>query len=210
LPESGEIRSARLNWTGPETLRLAENRFLALSVDVHHQGQLRSPAHVQIEFGETDVRATSLFGFVRIEYPRAWVIGFNRPQLEPWWGAWSPPILALTAAGVVVWLLFVWAFLGLLYSPVVWLVAFYGNRNLSLRQSCKVAGAALMPGALFLIVVMVTYGLGAMDLVELLAAVAAHFVIDWVYLVASSLALRRDPNLAPAKANPFKQPQAKG
>ncbi len=114
LPASGEIRSARLNWDGPDTVRLAENRFLSITVDLQHKGQVRSPAHLQLEFGSKDLRATSLFGFARIRYSSDWVIAFNRPQLEPWWGAWKPPILALTAAGVIVWLLIVWTMLGLL------------------------------------------------------------------------------------------------
>ncbi len=89
----------------------------------------------------------------------------------------------------------------------MWLVAFYANRKLTLGQSRKIAGAALMPGGLFLSAAIVVYGLGAMDLVQLLAALAAHFVISWVYLVASPLALRRDPALGPPRANPFQQAQ---
>src|SRR5215510_14608302 len=47
LPEQGEIRGRQLDWHGPVTQVLAENRFLALTVDLEHAGEVRSPAHVQ-------------------------------------------------------------------------------------------------------------------------------------------------------------------
>ena len=59
LPRSGEIRLGRLQWEGPDYLRLAENRFLSLAVDLEHQGEVRSPAHLQIELGRTDVQVRS-------------------------------------------------------------------------------------------------------------------------------------------------------
>lgn len=208
LPRTGEIRSGKLFWGGPETLRLAESRFVSISVDLKHTGEVRSPAHMQFEFGGNDLQVSSLFGYLRVKYPRVWLIAFNRPQLEPWWGAWRPAILALAGVGVICALFCIWAVLAISYSPVVWLVAFYGNRNLSLNQSRRIAGAALMPGALFMSAAVIMYGLGAMDLVQVLAAVAGHFLIGWAYVVASPLALRRDPKLASARTNPFaRRPQ---
>src|SRR6185295_4390797 len=55
LPEQGEIRAGRLDWTNASPQLLAEGRFLAVSVDLNHGGGVRSPAHVQVEFGRDDV-----------------------------------------------------------------------------------------------------------------------------------------------------------
>ena len=70
LPTEGAISSGRLNWPVSSPAWLAEGRFLALVVDLEHAGEARSPAHVQIEFGRTDFKVYSLFGSLRIAYPR--------------------------------------------------------------------------------------------------------------------------------------------
>src|SRR5262249_54115782 len=56
LPAQGEIRSKQLSWSADSPTRLAENRFLSLAVDLNHEGLVRSPAHVQVEFGSNEVR----------------------------------------------------------------------------------------------------------------------------------------------------------
>jgi len=202
LPVQGELRSGRLDWQGATPSRLAEGRFLALAVDLDHSGEARSPAHVGVEFGRTDWEIYSLFGYVQGVYPRDWVVGFNRTELGPWWGAWAPAILALAAGLVVVGLMASWACLATVYFLAAWLVGFFANRDLSLWGSWRLAGAALMPGALFLCAAILLYGLGALDLVRLAVAAGVHWVIGWVYLFASPFWLPRHPAAA-VKANPF-------
>ena len=69
LPPQGEIRSATLYWTGPSPARLAENRFLAVIVDLDHVGTARSPAHVQVELGRADLKVYSVLGDFQCAYP---------------------------------------------------------------------------------------------------------------------------------------------
>ena len=76
--------------------RLAEGRFLAFTVDVDHAGDLRSPAHLQLEFGQDDFVAHSLFGYATRRYPHRGIIPFNRTELLPKWDAWQPALLAVT------------------------------------------------------------------------------------------------------------------
>src|SRR5215471_8321763 len=99
MPEQGQIRGRRLEWHGDSPMTLSENRFLAVTVDLKHEGQARSPAHLQAEFGENSLKVLSLFGFWEGRYSRQWRIAFNRQELQPWWGAWAPALLALTAIG---------------------------------------------------------------------------------------------------------------
>jgi hypothetical protein len=204
LPTEGVIRSGRLTWSGESSARLAENQFLSLAVDLRHEGTMRSTAHVQVELGERDVLLISLLGKVPIKYPRAYVIACNRGELDPWWGAWAPFILAIAAGAVILGLMLIWAFLALVYAPVAWLVAFFANRELTFRGSYLLCGAALMPGALWMIASMALYGLGVMDLLKLLIATAAHFVIGWAYVVGTPFWRPRvlDPSTKPG--NPFK------
>jgi hypothetical protein len=74
---------------------------------------------------------------------------------------------------------------------------------LSLLASWKLAGAALLPGALLLSASLVAYGLGGCDLVQLCFAFGMHLVLGWVYLFISPLFLNRA--LPTEKNNPFLQ-----
>lgn len=200
LPERGEIRSGRLNWSGESPQLLAQNYFLALAVDLDHSGAVRSPAHVQVEFGRESVRFFSLLGYAGFPYRPDRIMAFNRPELEPWWGAWQTPILWITIGVVLVWCLVIWTLLATVYCLPVWLIGFFANRQLTFRGSWKLSGAALMPGALVMIASMILYGLGSLDLVQLAAAAAAHFAIGWIYLFWAPFRVTKLPS---APKNPF-------
>lgn len=203
LPTQGEIRSGALDWPAAAPVCLAENRFLALVIDPKHAGSIRSPAHVQIEFGQRDCRIISLAGFVAVRYPRAWAVAFNRAGLEPWWGAWRPVFLGLVAVLVIGGLMLVWGVLATLYCWPARLAAALANRDLSRGGSWRLAGAALLPGALAMTAIIVVYGLGAFDLIQLAMAGAGHLVLGWIYLLAGALAQPRRRALAVAPPNPF-------
>ena len=81
-------------------------------------------------------------------------------------------------------------------------MGFFANRDLNLRGSWRLAGAALMPGALLICAVIVLYGCGALDLLRLAVVGPVHLVIAWVYLILSPLCVPRHPALT-VKANPF-------
>jgi hypothetical protein len=202
LPPQGVLRSGRLDWQGPTPSRLAEGRFLALVVDLDHSGEARSPAPVQVEFGRSNCEVFSLFGCMQGAYPPGWAVAFNRTELGPWWGAWAPATLAIVAVLVVGGLMLSWAGLATVYFLPAWLVGFFANRTLSLCGSWRLAGAALMPGALLLSAATVLYGWGALDLVLLATAAAAHLVVGWIYLIVSPLCLPRC-RAEEAKENPF-------
>lgn len=203
LPQQGQISSGRLQWPADSPQLLAENRFLAVAVDPNHAAEARSPAHLQVEFGQTDIRFYSLFGCLAVAYPKAYAVGLNYQELKPWWGAWAPILLALTAAGTAAGLLISWAILATLYCLAVWLLGLYLNRELTLWGSWRLAGAALMPAALVMIVALGLYGLGQLDVVRLIAAFILHFVVGWVYLVLGAMAAPRISSTVNSKTNPF-------
>ena len=66
----------------------------------------------------------------------------------------------LTAGGLLV----SWWILATIYFLPVWLLGFFANRDLNFRQSWRLAGAALLPGALLLAAGIVLYDFGAVDL----------------------------------------------
>ncbi|HEX4343845.1 MAG TPA: hypothetical protein VH255_10660 [Verrucomicrobiae bacterium] len=205
FPAEGEISDQHLHWADESPQLLAEGHFLAFSVDGKNTAAIRSPAHVQVEFGDHHIRVHSLFGYAEYGYPQGWY-PFNRTKLEPVWGAWRPMVLAGLALAVLVGLLMSWVFLATIYSLPVWLVGFFTNRDLDFRASWKLAGAALMPGALFLMVAIFIYAIGLLDAMQLIAGFALHFLIGWVYLFTAPFFLPAASSAAVAK-NPFTQPK---
>jgi hypothetical protein len=204
-PEQGEVRARRLDWGGPSPTTLAENRYLALSVDLKHEGEARSLAHLQVEFGQTDIRIISLFGFWERIYPQHWRIAANRLELQAWWGAWKPPLLAIACIGTIASLMASWAMLATVYGLVAWSIGFFADRDLSYAGSWRLAGAALMPAALLMTGALVAYGLGVFDLLGLLIVAGAHVVVGWIYVAASPWFAPRRADSPPVKANPFKK-----
>ncbi len=201
LPDTGEIHGGKLEWRDDSPMLLAEGRILAISVDLDHGGALRSPADFQFEFGTDSVRIFSLFGQSEFPYLPNYIIAANQTDARPAWGAWAPDVLGLAAIGLFFGLLVAWALLATLYLFPVWLVCLFTNRDLNFRASWKLAGAALMPGALLLSASLVLYDHGWFDFVQLCFAFGMHLVIGWIYLFVSPMFLNRA--LAKEKKNPF-------
>ena len=176
---------------------------MALVVDLDHEADLGHEADLCVEFGQRDVRLLSLLGYVDLTYPPVWVVAANRSDLKPWWGAWRPAILAATGGAVVVGLEALWCMLASVYCLPVWLVAFYANRDLSLRRAWRLAAAALMPGALLMTAAVLFYGLGWLDLVRFGLGVALHFLVGWIYLCVSPLFLPAEAGARAIRRNPF-------
>ncbi len=202
LPAAGQIRSARLDWRGDAPKLLAEGRVLALDVDLDHDDKINSTADVQIEFGQDTIWCDSLLGYMEIPYPDTGPLPFNRPELEPLWGAWKAEVLfavaVLTAGG----LLASWWLLATIYFLPVWVLGFFVNRDLNLRRSWRLAGAALLPGALLMAAGILLYDFGAVDLVQFGFIFGAHFILGWIYLFVSLLFVPAIPTSTP-KGNPF-------
>lgn len=200
LPAAGEIRSGQLNWPSHSPELLAQGHFLALDVDLEHSGQIGPASDVQIEFGRKTVRIFSLFGYLEWNYPPEYVIAFNRSGVEPLWGAWTMELRQVGMVAVTVCLLLCWSLLATIYFVPLWLLGFFANRDLNLRQSWRLAGAALMPGALLMAAAVVLYSFGFLNVVSFGFVFTAHFVMGWIYQFISLLFL---PGLPAQKRNPF-------
>jgi hypothetical protein len=205
LPDTGEIQDQRLDWHGSSPVRLAGNRFLGAGVDLDHTGQLARESQVQLEFGRRDVQIMVSPVKASMDYPEGWQIAFNRPELDSRWGAWESPLVVIAMLGTMAGLMVIWALLATIYCLPVKLITLYENRDLNWSQSWRLAGAALMPGALFLTFVLLLYALGLVGLLELALAWALHLVIGWIYLLISPFFLLRHPSAEAMRGNPFAQ-----
>ena len=202
LPDEGVIRDQRLISPRNSAEPLAEHRFLGFVVDVERRSQATLASDVRVEFHRNDFRICSLLGCLTFAYPRGWEIQFNRPELEAWWGAWRPTVLSIVVLIAPIFLIASWTALAALYCPLVYLLAYFKDRNLSLGGSWRVASAALLPGTFVMFAAIIAYGAGALDLVRLLLATVLHVIVSWVYLIVSPLALPKLGTHAHSK-NPF-------
>lgn len=203
LPAEGEIHDEQLDWRGESSVPLAGNHFLGIGVDLNHSGQLGREAQLQVEFGRKNARVFSMLGYEVIDYPPGWRMAFNRTELDPWWGAREPWLVVGVAALTALGLQLTWALLATLYCVPVKLITLFENRDLRWGQSWRLAGAALMPGALFLTAGIIAYSLNFVDLIQLGVLAILHMVIGWIYLFISPLFLPRPSGNPVSQANPF-------
>jgi hypothetical protein len=203
LPEQGAIRGQQL--VSPLNLAqtLAETNFLMIVVDLEKQRNATQTSDFLVEFHKTNDHICSIFGCLLFDYPKGWNVEFNRPKLTPWWEAWEPIFLGLTAVFVIAGLFFSWALLATIYCGVVRLLGFFKDRDLNWRSSWRLASAALMPGALMFTAGIFGYGLGVVDLIRLVLLFVLHLVVGWVYLAISPWFVPRLPSVVPPGVNPF-------
>ena len=199
------------NLTGAAARRKSpggEEIFLAFDVDLNHSGQIRSTtADLQIEFGAETVRIYSWLGYADFFYPQDRFAPFNRPELEPLWGAWSAEILFIAAVSAVIALILSWWILAAIYFPAVWILGYLSNRDLNFRASWKLSGAALMPGALLMTAGILLYDFGFLNLVSFGFVFRVAFYASAGFICSISLFFLPAANISGPnrpEANPFK------
>ncbi len=210
LPDQAEIHNGQLLWSAPSPLRLAENPYLTLAVDWEGTGALGQGSDVQVVLGRFGWRLEGILGSWRFSYPTGWIMAMSRAEIEPWWGAWKPQVLALICMAVMIGLWISWALLALIYAPILRMAAFFFHRRITPAGSRRLAGAALMPGALVCAAGLVGYGLRQLGPLDLLVIFGLHWVMGWLYALLALVWLPSfpkacAPSLAPPPdpANPF-------
>jgi len=197
MPESARLENGELK--GVNAAVLQEGQIVSLMVDAQDSRLLSPTKDVQINFGRTGFEICILrgvagpysFGCVGWPYRREWNLPLGRSVLEPWWGAWHGMIFAAIGLAVFLALVVSWVFLAMLYTFPVRVYAFVMRRKITWAGSWRLAGAALMPGAIFLAMGLWAYAFFLIDLVRFLLIFLLHFVIGWVYLVTAPLTLDR-------------------
>ena len=201
LPETGEIRGAALSYSGTSPVRLAENRRLAIVVDPERTGAAGHVADLEMTFENTRLALCGPLGCYHVPYVRGYQFALNRPELEPAWGAWRGPFLGVAAIGTLLWLFVTWWVLALLYSPLVRIIAFYGDRTITWGGAWRLSAAALLPGAWIVALALALYGYGAVDLLRFALHFAVHFAAGLIFVITSALFLPKFP--ARSGRNPF-------
>lgn len=206
LPEEAVLQNGELK-NIPN--RLAdETKSLAVVIDLAFAPPENQTADLQIQFGKKDVNVSSIFsstmGSFWREYPMELSIPLGRSMAEPWWGARKPFIIIIGGLLVGVAVFLSWQVLAIFYMWPVKILAYFNDRELSVSGSWKMASAALLPGALFMILAIFLYGYHALDLIRFILFFGLHVVIVWIYLLVSPVFLPKTSEAVVAAANPFK------
>jgi hypothetical protein len=203
MPETARLVDGVLQGV-PETL-IAESRFLAIAATPQDGRDIGQDADLQIQLRQNDFCASSVFWpdwSLEFEYGRGASLNLARSNLEPWWSAWQPVLLAGAGAAVVLLLFVMWAALAVLYMAPAKFIAWYADRYLSWGGAWRLASAALLPGAVVLTGAMVLYGWSVIDLVGLSFFLAVQIILGWIYVTGGACKAGR---LFPedVKRNPF-------
>jgi hypothetical protein len=203
MPETARVANGTLQGV-PENV-MAEYKFLAIAATPQAGGEIGQDADLQIQLRQNEICAGSVFwpdwGWVW-EYGPGTSINLARSNLEPWWSAWQPVLLAGAGVAAVLGLLLVWAVLAAIYMVPAKFIAWLADRFLPWSGAWRLASAALLPGSVVMAVALLLYGWSVIDLVGLSFFLAVHMMIGWIYLVGGSCKVT---GLFPAesKRNPF-------
>ena len=203
LPDTGLIQHRQLSIPRRSPEPLAINDFLGVGVDAEARSNANVGSDIYIKFQRTEMLFCSFLGCAALPYPEGWTIQFNRPELEPWWGAWKPFLMTGLFLGTAALLMGTWLLLGMIYAPVVWLVTRSRGHKLSGGPCWRLAAAANLPGALWLSLVILAYGLGLLGLVPFCILALAHFLPAWVYVFMVPQRVLQPPSNPQQPMNPF-------
>jgi hypothetical protein len=208
LPATGVIRQGALNFGGESPATLAENLQIAFVVDLSRSDSAGHAADIQVTFETNRLTLCGALGCWWKPYPPGYQISFNRPELEPIWGAWRGPMLAIVAFGTVACLYVMWWAVALFYVPLIKFIAFFADRVVTWRGAWRLGAAALLPGALIVALALVLYGFGVVDLFHFGLLYALHLLCGLLFVVTSPFFLPKLSSIPTAK-NPFGVPKAK-
>lgn len=203
LPNECRIAEGRLLWKGVTPMRLGEDAFLGIVVDLDQTGHFGQSADFLLELSTRQCQLSSLLGRHVLLYPKTWRVDLDPASLKPRWEAWHPFFyMGLGAAWGVV-LLVIWSILALAYSPVAMALSFLMKRQITWAGCYRLAGAAVLPGALFLNVAFVLYAFRQMELIGFLVAFGLHMSVGWIYLLLAPTCLPATAISPKSADNPF-------
>lgn len=205
LPETAGIYDGRLH--GLSDNQESGSKFLVLAATPLPAHEIGQGADLQIQLRQSDFCAVSLF---RPDWGLAFpygatVLSLSPSNLGPWLGAWTPMLLAGLGAAVMALLLASWIALATCYCGPAKLIALLADRELGWGGAWKLCAAALMPGAVMMLMAILLYAWQGIDLTGLAFFEIAHLITGWIYFPFAVLKLPRVTPKSPP-GNPFTVP----
>ena len=203
LPEGLILTEGSLeSFSQNESIRQS-NRFLSLVVTSSSSTPESSTADVQVILTPHEARLHSLLGYLQLPYDHRLALNLSPSHLVPWWNSRKPLVRAAAFLVLVGNLLLAWMLLASLYAPPLFLVIYMSDRRAEFAKTWRLAGTALFPGALIMVLSIGLYTWHLMSLLGLLVATAIHFLLPWIYLMGSAPHLPGVEGRLGQKENPF-------
>ena len=219
-PKAGDFGVGRLSIAGSNSFQLASNSYFGIAWAEGSPAGVGQTADIQWIFLTNRTVISGLFGSLETPYPTLPPFSFTRIDAIAAWGAWEGAVLL--GVGVVAWaaLVISWWVLATVYSLPYWACTRIAGAAISLLESWRVCAGALLTGALWMTMALISYSLGWIRVPVFLVLGGLHFVIPWVVLLAavphlnpreltSDDALDEDPKKSVAgqtrRKNPFRQ-----
>jgi hypothetical protein len=201
FPSKGELAAKTFSWDPPDSKRLAMNRYISFSLELPRSD---ASSDLQINIFTQGWQLCSLLGCVSFEYPEMGKLQFSQLDLKAAWQAWRVPIYVALWAFSFIGLLLSWWFLSILYALPLRMAAFFMDRRVHLFGCWKLAGAALIPGALWFTFAIGIYSFRGLDLLGLLWALLIHFLLGWTFAIGAVVRLPGVSSGPPKQSNnPF-------
>lgn len=202
LPETAGLHSGIL--AGISSPIISGDKFFSIAAKSDANFSPGNTSDLQIRFHEETVELYSIAGWISFPYDPKISIDLSRKKAEPWWGAWKPIIIGGSGLGFLLWLYLSWRLLSLVYMTAAKSVAWFLNRDLSWTGASRLCSAALLPGAVFLAVSILAYGLQFLSLPAIFVCFLLHFIVGWIYAGGALFFL---PKTEPAPAfSPIPEP----
>lgn len=207
LPGPLTLADGRLSLPVQEPRILGETAWFALVADPEWTGSRGQLADLQLELGATGVRVRSLLGTADFPWDSRLFLRITPEDAPAWWQSRRLLVHACLGAGFGLLLLGSWWGLACLYALPAWFLCYLLDRPVSLPGAWRMCGAALMPGATFLMACLCLYGLRWIPLLALLLAFALHVFIGWIYVLGAPFMVPRTEQ-PETGGNPFNSTDA--
>ena len=209
LPNRTRLQRGILDWdpSAPSVV-LVDSPFLNLVIRRSPGEATVTDADLRVTFEPQGWRVGTVLGFWQFRYPRDRGFELDRTEALAWWGAWQKPLWAGLGLGTMGALMGSWALLATILVWPAWAMAQAFDRQTTWVGAWRLAGAALMPGALLAGAALLMYGLRQIPLAQLVLLWILHWPIGWVYVLAAPLRLPRRSD-ASVQGNPFESAEGR-
>ena len=222
VPSEGLIEQGRLQWPDRRAVVLHEDGFVSLVIDPEARRDAGLASDVGLSLEGRGIAARSVLGWISIPYPPEFRLRLNRVEATGLVAAWRVPVLIGLGFAVFFGLILAWWSLTTLYGILLWAFGGPVRRDLSFTEGWRLAGAALLPGAVLMTAAIGLYANRQLGIVGLLLAMPVHIVLGWLYCLGGLAAIpplapsaEEDsddqddaPSSPPRPGSPFRKPEA--
>lgn len=184
LPENCIIDSGKIEGLSEGFRVHHHNRFLSIEFLGDSDQRANSTSDFQLTFTPDDLRLSSIFGTLHLAYPNRH-FSLSPSHFQPWWEARRSAFAIVAFVIIFLGMLILWMILASVYSLPLFVISLFGKRRIKCISAWFLAGTSLVPGTIILIFALVLYSSHLLGFFGLIAAIAFHLIVGWIFAMAS-------------------------